>query len=94
MHPKDAGLEGLRRIHANTVEKRLEKSNGDPNFNISFYVLNARGEHAGVAMYSEDEDERGNAGQTEGNLVRYSYCDENGPKTVPCEGLLQGTPQG
>ena len=33
---------------ANTVEKRLLKPNGDPNFNLNFYVLNATGEYAGV----------------------------------------------
>jgi N4-(beta-N-acetylglucosaminyl)-L-asparaginase len=93
LSPKDAGLEGLRRIRANTVEKRLRKANGDPNFNICFYVLNARGEHAAVAMYAQDPDERGNAGQADGEFVRYSYCDEHGPKTVHCEGLLSGTPQ-
>ncbi|MCI0605785.1 N(4)-(beta-N-acetylglucosaminyl)-L-asparaginase [bacterium] len=91
IHPKDAGMEALKRIRANTVEKRLRKANGDPNFNINFYVLNAKGEHAGVAMYAEDEDEKGWAGQKEGRFVRYSYCDENGARTVPVEGLLPGT---
>ncbi|MHB8523212.1 MAG: N(4)-(beta-N-acetylglucosaminyl)-L-asparaginase [Limisphaerales bacterium] len=94
MHPKDAGMEALRRIRANTVEKRLRKANGDPNFNVSFYILNARGEHAGVAMYGENEEERGYAGQTDAQFVLYSYCDENGPRTVRCEPLLPGTPQG
>ena len=51
MHPKDAGMEALKRIKANTVEKRLRKANGDPNFNINFYVLSASGEYAGVSMY-------------------------------------------
>ncbi len=45
--PKDAGMEALRRIKANTVEKRLLNKAGNPNFGINFYVLNARGEHAG-----------------------------------------------
>ena len=94
MHPKDAGMDALRRIRANTVEKRLQKPNGDPNFNVNFYILNARGEHAGVAMYGEDEDERGYAGQTGSRFAQYSYCDENGPQTVRCEPLLPGTPQG
>jgi len=94
LSPKDAGLEGLRRIRANTVEKRLRKPNGEPAFNICFYVLNSRGDHAGVAMYGEDADERGNAGQKDANFVRYSYCDEHGPKTGRCEPLLPGTPQG
>lgn len=90
MHPKDAGMEALKRIKSNTVEKRLRKANGDPNFNINFYVLNARGEFAGVAMYGEDADERGWAGNT-GKSVRYAVCDEKGPRTVPVEGLLPGT---
>src|SRR5688572_10877846 len=57
-HPKDAGLAALQRIKANTVDKRLQKPNGDPNFQILFYIVNARGEHAGVAMYGEDEGDR------------------------------------
>jgi len=90
MHPKDAGMEGLRRIKANTIERRLRKKNGDPNFNINFYILNAKGEHAGVTMY-QDEGEPGT--RREARMVRYSFCDENGPRTVACEGLLAGTPR-
>ena len=52
MHPKDAGLEALKRIKANTVEKRLRKPNGDPNFNINFYVLSASGEYMATPAYS------------------------------------------
>ena len=90
-HPKDAGMAALQRIRANTVESRLRKENGDPNFNILFYILNARGEHAGVAMYGEDPGERGWAGQTTTQFVRYSVCDESGPRMVNVEGLLPGT---
>jgi N4-(beta-N-acetylglucosaminyl)-L-asparaginase len=75
MHPKDAGLEACRRIKASTVEKRLLNSRGEPRFGIKFYILNARGEHAGVSMY-------------EG--ASYAVCTEKGPQTVPCEGLLKG----
>ena len=89
-HPKDAGLEALRRIRANTIEKRLRKPNGDPAFNINFYALNAKGEFAGVAMYAEDSDERGWAGQTKGRRVRYAVCTERGPELLNCEGLIQG----
>ncbi|PYR74319.1 MAG: glycosylasparaginase [Acidobacteria bacterium] len=77
LHPKDAGLEGLKRIKANTIEKRLLKENGDPNFNIIFYVLNAKGEYAGVAMFG-------------GPNVNYTVCTEQGAQTLPCEPLLQG----
>jgi hypothetical protein len=51
MAPKDAGMLALKRIAANTVEKRLRNSRGQPNFNVTFYILNAKGEHAGVALY-------------------------------------------
>ena len=46
MHPKDAGMDALKRIKANAVEKRLLRANGEPNFNINFYVLSATGEYA------------------------------------------------
>jgi len=75
MTPKDAGMAGLKRIKANTIEKRLRKPNGDPNFGINFYVLNAKGDHAGVAMFASD---RG----------RYAICTENGPQLLPLEALL------
>src|SRR5262245_53895622 len=93
MHPKDAGMEALKRIKANTVEKRLRKKNGDPNFNVNFYILNAKGEYAGVALYGEDPEDRGWAGGTT-NAVRYAVCDENGPRSIPVEGLLPGTTGG
>jgi N4-(beta-N-acetylglucosaminyl)-L-asparaginase len=92
-HPKDAGMAALQRIRANTIEPRLRKENGDPNFNILFYIVNARGEHAGVAMYGEDEGERGWAGQAATQFVRYAVCDENGPRMLNMEGLLPGTAQ-
>ena len=75
--PKDAAMSALKRIKANTIEKRLLNSRGEPNFNISFYVLNKKGEHAGVSMYGGDN-------------VKYSYCDENGLKTVRMDAFLSG----
>src|SRR5205823_961053 len=36
-NPKDAGMEALKRIKANTVEKRLLNSKGNPNFEVNFY---------------------------------------------------------
>src|SRR6267143_5257878 len=75
-HPKDAALTALKRVAKNTVEKRLLKSNGDPNFGINFYILNAKGETAGVSMYAS----------------RYAMCNENGPQTLDTEPLLPGKP--
>ncbi len=93
MHPKDAGMEALKRIKANTVEKRLLNAQGNPNFNVNFYALNAKGEFAGVAMYALEDDEKGWAGET-GRRVRYAVCDAKGPRTLQVEGLLPGTPNG
>jgi len=76
MSPKDAGMEGLRRIVSNTVEHRLLNGRGQPNFGIQFYVLNARGEHAGVTLYPSS---RG-----------YAVCDENGPREVPMRRCCRG----
>lgn len=77
MHPKDAGIDACKRIKANTVEKRLLNSRGEPNFNVNFYVLNAKGEYAGVAIYPS----------------QFAVCTEDGPKTVASEALLQGKPE-
>ena len=79
MHPKDAGMEGLKRIRANTVEKRLRKPNGDPNFNVNFYVLSAQGDYAGVSLYDEKDN------------VNYAVCTEEGARGLPCEPLLKGS---
>jgi N4-(beta-N-acetylglucosaminyl)-L-asparaginase len=77
--PKDAGMEALRRIKANTVEKRLLNARGEPKFGISFYIVNARGDHAGVSMYA-------------GERSKYAVCTENGPESLPLEPLLPGSP--
>ena len=77
--PKDAGMEALRRIKANQVEKRLLNSRGEPNFNINFYIVNAKGEYAGVTMY--------NTGK-----LSFAVCDEKGPRLERMEPLLQGVP--
>lgn len=82
-HPKDAGMEALRRIKANTVEKRLLKRDGNPTFYVRFYILNARGEYAGVAMYDANDD---------GSKPSFALCNENGPQTLTCDALLQGKP--
>ena len=37
--PKDAGMEALRRVKANTIEKRLLDPNGNPKFGLNFYVV-------------------------------------------------------
>ncbi|HEY0543094.1 MAG TPA: N(4)-(beta-N-acetylglucosaminyl)-L-asparaginase [Actinoallomurus sp.] len=72
-HPKDAGMEALRRVVKNTRKKRLLDDSGKPNFGLKFYVLDVTGRYASVTL-------RGNA--------RYAVCDENGARLEPCEPLL------
>jgi N4-(beta-N-acetylglucosaminyl)-L-asparaginase len=77
MSPKDAGLTALKRVAALTVEKRLLNGRGRPNFNVNYYILNAKGEYAGVALYAS----------------RYAVCTESGPQTLEAEALFAGRPQ-
>lgn len=76
--PKDAGMEALRRIVDNTVEKRLLNGRGLPNFNVNFYVVNRAGDHAGVALYADPTESR------------YAVCTENGAELAVVEALLEG----
>ena len=77
--PKDAGLAALRRIWENT-ESRLLNDDGEPAFNVNFYVLAKDGRHAGVAFY-------GTSGN--GDQRYYAVCDDNGGRHDPIEGLIR-----
>jgi N4-(beta-N-acetylglucosaminyl)-L-asparaginase len=76
LHPKDAALEACKRVKA-TTEKRLLDDRGDPKFDLTFYVLDAKGRYAGVSLYAG---------------ARYAVCTENGPQTLACEPLIARRP--
>jgi len=76
--PKDAAMEALRRVKANTVEKRLLSPDGRPAFGLTFYVIARSGEYAGVTMW----------GKVDGKEKQFAVCTENGPELLPCESLL------
>ena len=80
MSPKDAGIAACKRVVANTIEKRLLNSRGKPKFDLNFYVLNARGEFAGVSLYEK-------VGRSP---VKFAVCDEDGPRLVQFEALIEG----
>jgi N4-(beta-N-acetylglucosaminyl)-L-asparaginase len=73
-HPKDAGMAALKRVAANTIEKRLLNDRKQPNFGLNFYILNAKGEYAGVSMYAS----------------KYAVCTEHGPQTLDTDPLFAG----
>lgn len=75
MHPKDAGMAILERIRKNNVEPRLQDENGEPSFDVRFFIVNTAGEYAGVAMWGTGES-------------NFAVCDENGAREESLEGLL------
>ncbi|HET8648125.1 MAG TPA: N(4)-(beta-N-acetylglucosaminyl)-L-asparaginase, partial [Vicinamibacteria bacterium] len=83
LHPKDAGMEAVKRIKENTVEKRLLTEDGRPDFYVSFYILDRAGRFAGVDLYST----------WRGRPRQFAVCTENGPQILPSESLLgEGPP--
>jgi N4-(beta-N-acetylglucosaminyl)-L-asparaginase len=76
-HPKDAGLEACRRIQQHTVERRLLNDHGLPNFNVKFYIVNIKGEYAGVGLYAP----KGGG--------EFAVCDEGGARLESIEALLE-----
>jgi N4-(beta-N-acetylglucosaminyl)-L-asparaginase len=76
VHPKDAGFNALKRVATQTTEKRLLNRRNQPNFGLNFYILNARGEYAGVSMYPS----------------KFAVCTEQGPQTLDTEALFTGRP--
>jgi N4-(beta-N-acetylglucosaminyl)-L-asparaginase len=80
--PRDAALEALRRVKANTVEKRLLDARGNPNFQLIFYAVNKKGEYAGVSMYAREGQEP----------ERFAVCTEKGPELIACEPLFGEAP--
>jgi len=79
-HPLDAAMEALRRVRANTVEKRLLNERGLPNFNLNFYAINNVGDYAGVGLYAPDD------------RSKYAVCTEHGAELKNFEPLLDGSP--
>ena len=77
-HPKDAGMEALRRAKEATVERRFLNDRSLPNFDLTFYALNKKGEFAGVDFYASERS-------------KFAVCTENGPELLPIEPLLDGS---
>jgi N4-(beta-N-acetylglucosaminyl)-L-asparaginase len=78
--PKDAGMDALRRVASNTVEKRLLTPEGRPAFQLIFYAVDKKGEYAGVCMH----------GKVNGQAEAFAVCTEKGPEILPCEPLFEG----
>jgi len=66
--PKDAGMEVLQRVVKHT-EQRLLDEQGRPNFGLKFYLLNKKGDYAGVSMWGPGE-----FAVTDGKGTRLEKC--------------------
>ncbi|HET6372907.1 MAG TPA: N(4)-(beta-N-acetylglucosaminyl)-L-asparaginase [Candidatus Polarisedimenticolia bacterium] len=53
MLPEQAALKVLEWIAGHTTPSRLKDADGRPDFNVSFYVIDKKGRHAGAALWSE-----------------------------------------
>jgi N4-(beta-N-acetylglucosaminyl)-L-asparaginase len=76
-HPKDAGIAALRRIIDNTVDKRLRYEKGQPNFQVIFYAMNAKGEHGGTSIYP----------------TKYAICTQKGGQLLDTASIYAERPK-
>ncbi len=74
--PKDAGMAAIKRIKDMVIQKRLLDEKGEPNVGINFYLVNKKGEFAGVTLKNPN------------GRSTYAVCDENGPRSIPMDALL------
>ena len=51
LSPEESGLRVMKRILENTTEPYLLDSEGKPKYSLNFYLLNKKGEYAGVTLY-------------------------------------------
>lgn len=91
MHPKDAGMDALRRVVA-ASEKRLLDDRGHPRFGLQYYIVNRKGEYAGISLYRQGVPSWLAAFSPPAKEVSFAVCTERGPETAACEALLDVTP--
>src|SRR6266567_853832 len=70
--PEEAALKTLERISTLARERHDAAGRLKPDFNINFYVVNKKGEHAGAALWSGSYGKRGYA------PARHAVADASG----------------
>jgi len=83
-------MEALKRIRANTIEKRLRNKNGDPNFNVNFYVVNAR--ESMRASRSMGERRRARLAGAKGRQVRFASATRKARDRFPSRVCCRARP--
>ena len=83
MSPKDAGIAALKRVVANTSEKRLLNARGQPDFNVIYYMVNIQGDYATTSLYELSGKKP----------VSYAVCTDDRPRTERAEAMFAGSPE-
>ncbi|HLF56379.1 MAG TPA: N(4)-(beta-N-acetylglucosaminyl)-L-asparaginase [Thermoanaerobaculia bacterium] len=83
-HPKDAAIEALRRVRANSLEPRLLNADGNPAFDLKFYAVDRLGRYAGVSLY----------GIYKGRETRFATATGQGAEIRAMDYLLPECPAG
>ena len=73
MNPLEAGMAVLERV-AEKCEPRLRDEKGRPAFGLKFYLVNKKGEYAGVSMWSD---------------ARFAVADAEGARLEDCAYLYE-----
>jgi N4-(beta-N-acetylglucosaminyl)-L-asparaginase len=72
--PEEACLKACRRIVEHNKLPRLKDSDGKPNFNVKFYAINSRGEHAGAAIWQGSKERTSKYAVHDGTEARLLDC--------------------
>jgi N4-(beta-N-acetylglucosaminyl)-L-asparaginase len=71
--PEEAGLRVMQRIVEKTTEPYLLRDDGKPAFGLNFYVVNKKGEYAGVNLYKGERAQYAVHDGTENKLRDSAY---------------------
>ena len=74
--PEEAGLRVMQRIAEKTTEPYLLRDDGKPAFGLNFYVVNKKGEYAGVNLYTGTRAQYAVHDGTENKLRDSAYLYE------------------
>jgi N4-(beta-N-acetylglucosaminyl)-L-asparaginase len=72
--PEEACMMACKRVVEHNRQRRLQDDRGRPTFNVSFYALNRKGEHAGASIWDQKQ---------------YAVSDGREARLLPCAYLYK-----
>ncbi len=73
MAPDEACLAGVKRVAKHAIHKSLLRKDGKPNFNITYYALNKKGEFGAASMYGPGNFSVNNGSENKHFKALYLY---------------------